>query len=997
MTLSGNKMAGIELIDADNGAGGNLIRGNTLDGNPYGIQLLSGTQGTLIRDNTVTGAAEGGIELIASSGNRIEANPITGSSGSGILLSASSTNMVVGNTVYGSSDTAVVLEESSNGNRVEGNELTESEAGIQIADSSGNDVIANIANGMSDDGIGLSDALNNVVRGNDVRFNTSGIDLHGSSRNRIEANDASDASSTGIAIGALSLNNVVVLNTASGSSADGISVEAEVLPESTEPGNIIDQNKAENNTGDGISVNKAGHRISANKADNNGGWGIYAEVGNVDGGGNRATGNSEPGQCYRIACDGSAPTPPEVNPPDTLIVDEPSNPSNSTSASFTFTGIDDNTSLFELAFQCRLDSAAEVDWVELREPADSTAISVSGAQVRGAGGGPRRQGPTRRRPSTSGSCRSPRRARRRSPRSVPHRPPTTAERDALFTFFANEPEVTFECSLDGAVFADCLSPVLLEELLPGTHEFQVRARDAKGNLEPTPASPDVDHHRSASGHAAGRAGAESTNTTATFAFSANEPVTRFECSLDLAPFTTCTSPAEYPGLAIGAHIMRVQAVDLDGMISGEAEMVEHEWTIVPGPDTTAPETAIGTGPANPSTVTTASFTFTGTDNVTAPAGLLFECRLDSQNEADFAPCLSPHDYPNLDLPEQLEPGPHVFEVRAVDQEDNVDLTPASYEWTVAGTPTAPQTTIATAPDLTTVSTTATFTFSSSQTGSTFSCSLDGAAPAPCTSPRTYTNLAVGTHEFEVLATSANGVQDLTPAVFEWTVEPPPDTTAPETSIGSTPPATTTSPTAAFTFTANEPGVTFECSLDAAAFGPCVSPVNYTGLAAATHQFRVRGTDAAGNVDASPATFSWTVSAPPSCAAPGSVTLGANADSWVLQSSSSSNYGQDSSIKVDSKSGNNARVLVRFNLPAIPSGCQVTDAKLRLYPGRTRPAGHCRRSRLRLPGRRRTSGGTTSRAPPARRPPRRRATAAVTASGRWPVRWAACTRAATSGS
>ena len=46
----------------------------------------------------------------------------------------------------------------------------------------------------------------------------------------------------------------------------------------------------------------------------------------------------------------------------------------------------------------------------------------------------------------------------------------------------------------------------------------------------------------------------------------------------------------------------------------------------------------------------------------------------------------------------------------------------------------------------------------------------------------------------------------------------------------------------------------------------------------------------------------------------------------------SNYGNDSIVKVDTKSGANARVLVRFALPSIPAGCQVVDAQLRLYAG-----------------------------------------------------------------
>jgi large repetitive protein len=61
-----------------------------------------------------------------------------------------------------------------------------------------------------------------------------------------------------------------------------------------------------------------------------------------------------------------------------------------------------------------------------------------------------------------------------------------------------------------------------------------------------------------------------------------------------------------------------------------------------------------------------------------------------------------------------------------------------------------------------------------------------------------------------------------------------------------------------------------------------------------------------------------------------VTVNPVADSWVLQSDAAKNNGGDSALKVDSKSGGNARALVRFDLPAIPAGCDVVTAKLRLY-------------------------------------------------------------------
>lgn len=85
-----------------------------------------------------------------------------------------------------------------------------------------------------------------------------------------------------------------------------------------------------------------------------------------------------------------------------------------------------------------------------------------------------------------------------------------------------------------------------------------------------------------------------------------------------------------------------------------------------------------------------------------------------------------------------------------------------------------------------------------------------------------------------------------------------DTTAPDTTIPASPAATIATTTATFEFSSSETSSTFSCQLDSATSTSCVSPKEYTNLSEGSHTFKVAATDADGNIDATPAEYTWIV-------------------------------------------------------------------------------------------------------------------------------------------
>src|SRR5439155_21547129 len=105
----------------------------------------------------------------------------------------------------------------------------------------------------------------------------------------------------------------------------------------------------------------------------------------------------------------------------------------------------------------------------------------------------------------------------------------------------------------------------------------------------------------------------------------------------------------------------------------------------------------------------------------------------------------------------------------------------------------------------------------------------------------------------VRAVDAAGNVDPTPASFSWAVLPPIDT-----SITSGPSGLTASTSATFAFSSTYMNVTYECSLDGAAFVACANPVTFAPLAQGAHSLRVRAVAMTAEIDTTPAMAAWTI-------------------------------------------------------------------------------------------------------------------------------------------
>ncbi|MEW6721893.1 MAG: NosD domain-containing protein, partial [Candidatus Micrarchaeota archaeon] len=275
---AGNNMTGNTALDTpDHGFHLQGTANNTLSGNiaanisDIGI-LLNLSDGNVIANNTANGNAESGFELNSSSFNVFTGNNASSNADAGFhLLFNSNFNNFSLNYAAGNAESNFEIHNLSNNNLFSNNTATGStDAGYTLINVHNNSFTGNIAANNSVHGFVLSGSHDNNFTANSVSGNLRGFSLDGtlatgSLRNIFLGNNASDNFNTGIVVSTQSHDTIIVNNTLSDNSDNGISMND--VENGTISGNLISGNGNDGITVDNSSLNNiSGNNITGNAA-----------------------------------------------------------------------------------------------------------------------------------------------------------------------------------------------------------------------------------------------------------------------------------------------------------------------------------------------------------------------------------------------------------------------------------------------------------------------------------------------------------------------------------------------------------------------------------------------------------------------------------------------------------------------------------------------------------------------------------------------------------
>ncbi len=462
------------------------------------------------------------------------------------------------------------------------------------------------------------------------------------------------------------------------------------------------------------------------------------------------------------------------NPPVSITALDLRDPSNATSAGFDL----DSAAPDFLRFECRL------DWRPAGGGATTTGSwgNCSATHVEPSLQGDRRYTLSARTVDQAGNESSPVASYSwtvdtvRPDTSLPLKPPPETQTNDPFNFSSDDPSIgasNYECSLDGAAFVGCGTPhtptLTVVEGERKQHTLLVRAKDAAGNVDESPASytwfidnenPDAAISRTSPVPPRN----PDNSDTAVFGLTTTATdLARFECRLNLLPgdndWHPCLASHSITSLVDGTtYTLSVRAVDLAGNVGPSSD--SYTWTV----DTELPETTLHSTcvPDELTSLLDARFSYTATEAHFSH----FECSLDGEDfqrcdldiegdaptpEPPQPPCASPTRY----YKRRVADGPHKMLVRAVDTAGNVDPTPATHAWRVESK--AVTTQINSRPDALTNDPTADFAFTSNRGNVTFRCKLDDQPEKDCGTMVPPTRVV--THTFPDVAGGSSELDD----------------------------------------------------------------------------------------------------------------------------------------------------------------------------------------------------------------------------------------------
>jgi hypothetical protein len=352
----------------------------------------------------------------------------------------------------------------------------------------------------------------------------------------------------------------------------------------------------------------------------------------------------------------------DMSAPVLMFTQTPPPLTNSTNATFAFTGSDNGQPVTQ--FECKLDSGA---FASCSSPRNLSGLSQGSHafEVRGY--------------DSAGNVSEPIRYSWRVDTAGPQinitlfPPPFSNLTSAVFqwTVTDNDSGVKMvECSLDSGAYAACaMSGQTFNNIAAGSHSLTVRATDNAGNQSTAAKSWTVDLVPPTVQITSGPAPYIKA-LTAPLAFVGTDAngIQGYECRIDAGNFAACSSIFTTPPLMEGGHVFSVRAIDNAGNVSAPAQ---HSWAIDLSPPiirvVSAPTIIKQGDPAiiKYETVDLAS----GVDNV--------QCGLASP-QVNMAACPAMH---QVNLGAALAMGSYIFEIKSTDKVGNAMTERVSFQVT----------------------------------------------------------------------------------------------------------------------------------------------------------------------------------------------------------------------------------------------------------------------------------------------------------------------------